>query len=816
MADGWSGSSDLDCQSDDSYIYGSRHIEPIYDAFICPLTKEVMRDPVTLENGQTFEREAIEKWFRECRENGRRPMCPLTSQELKTTELNPSIALRNTIEEWCARNEAVQLDIVKKVLHVESPEKEVWRSLRFIQQLCQKRRTNKRVILNAELIPKIVDMLKSGSKRVRYKALETLRIVVEGSDDNKEALAEGNNVRTIVKFLSHEHSQERQEAVSLLYELSTSESMCEKIGAVNGAILLLVGLSSSKSENVSTIDKAERTLENLENCETNVKQMAENGRLEPLLKLLLEGSTETKIDMATYLSEIPLTNDVKVLVARRVGVALVNIMGSGSPQARESALKALNQVSSCEAGSKILIEAGVLPPLVKDLFTVGFHHLPMKLKEVSATVLANIVSSGFDFDSIPLGPDGQTLVSEDIVHNLLHLISNTGPAIEAKLLQVLVGLTGSSATVDNVVNAIRSSGATISLIQFIEAPQRELRLAALKLLSHLSTHMGQDLADGLRATTGQLSGLFRLISLDGTGVTEEQAAAIGVLAYLPSEDSNLTRRLLDEGIFKSVIDQLNRIQLGDVRGGRFVTPYTEGLVSVLSRITYVLQEEPDAVTFAQEHNLASLFTDQLQANGLDEVQRVSALALKNLSAESKRLSRQPEVPTPGLCASVFFCFNKPPSIIGLCRLHHGICSFKESFCLLEGKHCISKLVSRLDHRNEMVAQASLEALCTLISDSVDVEQGVQVLCEAESIKEILEILHENKTEGLRHHAVWAVERLLRFEDIAYEMSNDPNVSSALVDAFKHGDFRTRQIAERALKHIDRIPNFSSVFPKPPR
>ncbi|CAN6481595.1 unnamed protein product [Victoria cruziana] len=775
-----------------------------------------MRDPVTLDNGQTFEREAIEKWFSECRENGRRPVCPLTSQELKTTELNPSIALRNTIEEWYARNEAVQLDIVKKDLYVENPEKEVLRSLRFVQQLCQKRRTNKRIILNAELIPKIVDMLKSGSKGVRCKALQTLRIVVEGNDDNKEALAEGNNIRTIVKFLSHEHPQERQEAVSLLYELSTSESMCQKIGAVNGAILLLVGLSTSKSMNVSTIDKAERTLENLENCETNVKQMAENGRLEPLLKLILEGSPETKIAMAAYLSEIPLTNDVKVLVARRAGVALVDIMRSGSTQATESALKALNQVSSCEASSKILIEAGVLPPLVKDLFTVGFHHLPMKLKEVSATVLANVVSSGFDFDSIPLGPDGQTLVSEDIVHNLLHLISNTGPAIESKLLQVLVGLTGSSATVHNVVSAIRSSGATISLIQFIEVPQKELRLAALKLLRHLSTHMGQDLADGLRATTGQLSSLLRVISLDSAGITEEQAAAIGVLADLPSEDSNLTTRLLDEGIFKSVIDQLNRIQQGEVRGGRFLTPYTEGLVSVLSRITFVLQEEPDAVIFAQEHNLASLFTDLLQPSGLDEVQRTSAIALKNLSAESKRLSRQPVVPNPGFCASIFFCLNKPPSITGLCRLHHGICSFKENFCLLEGKHCISKLVSGLDHRNEMVVQASLEALCTLISDTVDIEQGVQVLCGTESIKAILDILHENKTEGLRQHAVWAVERLLRFEDIAYEMSGDPNVSSSLVDAFKHGDFRTRQIAERALKHIDRIPNFSSVFPKPAR
>lgn len=104
-------------------------------------------------------------------------------------------------------------------------------------------------------------------------------------------MAAGDTVRTIVKFLSHDHSQERKEAVSLLFELSKSESICEKIGGVNGAILILVGLASSKSENVLTVEKAEMTLENLEKDEKNVRLMAENGRLRPLLTHLLEGGS---------------------------------------------------------------------------------------------------------------------------------------------------------------------------------------------------------------------------------------------------------------------------------------------------------------------------------------------------------------------------------------------------------------------------------------------------------------------------------------------------------------------------------------------
>lgn len=810
MAASWDGANDPGSQSDDSFHFERLHIEPLYDAFVCPLTKQVMRDPVTLENGQTFEREAIEKWFKECRESGRKLVCPLTLHELRSTELNPSMALRNTIEEWTARNEVAQLDMAHRSLNMGSPENETLQALKYVQHICRRSRSNKHTVRNAGLIPMIVDMLKSSSRKVRCRALETLRVVVEEDDENKELLAEGDTVRTVVKFLSHELSKEREEAVSLLYELSKSATLCEKIGSINGAILILVGMTSSKSEDLLTVEKADKTLENLEKCESNVRQMAENGRLQPLLTQLLEGPPETKLSMATYLGELVLNNDVKVLVAGTVGSSLINIMKSGNMQSREAALRALNQISSCYPSAKILIEAGILSPLVNDLFAVGPNLLPTRLKEISATILASVVNSGEDFYSIPFGPDHQTLVSEDIVRNLLHLISNTGPAIECKLLQVLVGLTSFPTTVLSVVAAIKSSGATISLVQFIEAPQKDLRVASIKLLQNLSPHMGQELADALRGSVGQLGSLIKVIA-ENTGITEEQAAAVGLLADLPERDLGLTRQLLDEGAFVMVISRVIAIRQGEIRGTRFVTPFLEGLVKIVARVTYVLAEEPDAIALCRDHNLAALFIDLLQSNGLDNVQMVSATALENLSQESKNLTRLPEMPLPGFCASVFSCFSKKPVITGSCRLHRGICSLKETFCLYEGQ-AVLKLVGLLDHTNVNVVEAALAALSTLIEDGVDIEQGVAILCEAEGVKPILDVLLEKRTDTLRRRAVWAVERLLRTDDIAYEVSGDQNVSTALVDAFQHGDYRTRQTAERALKHVDKIPNFSGIFP----
>ncbi|CAM0950240.1 unnamed protein product [Alopecurus aequalis] len=789
----------------------SLRVEPIYESFLCPLTKQIMRDPVTLESGATFERQAILKWFKESDSSGRRLICPFTRKELSSTELNPSIALKNTIDEWMQRNEAAKLDVARKSLTSESSESDTMQALEYVAEICEGSRSSRHVVRKLGLISLVSELLKNSSTKVRQKALESLRFVAKDDNDNKDEIAAGDNIRTIVKFLSHGHVQEKEQAASLLYELSEYKPLSEKMGSVPGAILILVGLSSSKVENLLTIDRAEKTLVNLESCEKNVRQMAENGRLQPLLRLLLQGSPDTQLSMAAYLGEVVLSNDMKALVAQTAGSALVNIMKSGNGEAREAALKALNQISSYDISAKILIEAGILPPLITDLFTVGSNQLPMRLKEVSATILANIVASGANFQSIPLDLNRQTLVSEEIIHNLLHLISNTGPAIECKLLQVLVGLTSSSATVQSIVDAIKSSGATVSLIQFVEAPQREVRMASIKLLNNISQYMGLELADAFRGNFSQLSSLIRVIA-DNNGISEEQAPAAGLVADLPLQDSVLTRRLVRDGAFTTIISKVMMIRQGESRGGRFVNPFLEGLVRIISRITFILEDDPDIIAVAREYNLTALFTDLLQMNGLDTVQIVAATALGNLSRQSKHLTKILPPPTSGLCFSIFPCISQKSVATGECIVHHGICSSRESFCVLEGK-VVEKLVACLDHNNEKVVEASLTALSTLLEDGVDIEQGVMVLCDTEGVKLILDVLCENRTEALRQQAVWAVERILRTDAIAYEISGNQNVGTALVEAFRHGDFKTRQIAERALKHVDKLPNFSGIFSK---
>ncbi len=160
-----------------------RRLEPLYEAFVCPLTKVVMRDPVTLESGQTYERSAIEDWFQQCCDKGQDPVCPLTGQKI-TAAPKSSIALRNTIEEWTTRNEQARIDIAQEFISANSVESDVLFALKDLQVLCQRNKVNKYRIGDADLIPVIVARLKNGDE-VRVNALCTLRLLAEDNEDNK-------------------------------------------------------------------------------------------------------------------------------------------------------------------------------------------------------------------------------------------------------------------------------------------------------------------------------------------------------------------------------------------------------------------------------------------------------------------------------------------------------------------------------------------------------------------------------------------------------------------------------------------------------
>lgn len=108
-------------------------------------------------------------------------------------------------------------------------------------------------------------------------------------------IAEELDFSIIIKLLSCTHQALRHASLLLLLELSKSQYLCDKIGLVPGAILMLITIKYKTSIDAFASEKAGETLNNLERLPTNIKLMAENGLLEPLLYNLTEGTIQNFI-----------------------------------------------------------------------------------------------------------------------------------------------------------------------------------------------------------------------------------------------------------------------------------------------------------------------------------------------------------------------------------------------------------------------------------------------------------------------------------------------------------------------------------------
>lgn len=166
ILDNWSVEPDIQTGHMDLDFEEGAQISP-FKNFLCPLTKEVMKEPVVLESSQTYERKAIEYWFERCIEDARDPTCPVTGQVLKSLELKPNIGLAGAIEEWVNRNIEIQVKSAVQCLS-EQPLKvdEVERVLDSIYKIAEDHPSSRYRVRNAGLVLIIIKLLKNSSKSI--------------------------------------------------------------------------------------------------------------------------------------------------------------------------------------------------------------------------------------------------------------------------------------------------------------------------------------------------------------------------------------------------------------------------------------------------------------------------------------------------------------------------------------------------------------------------------------------------------------------------------------------------------------------------
>ncbi|XP_062015851.1 U-box domain-containing protein 44-like [Rosa rugosa] len=774
--------------------------------FLCPLTKEVMRDPVVLQSSQTYERSAIKYWFERCFDDGREPTCPVTGQVLQSLELKPNIGLAGAIEEWVNRNVEILVKIgVQKLseepLMVDGIEGVLDNVYNISEEypLCRFR------VRNAGIVVLIVKMLRNSSKSIgthlRSKALVAL-VSMAKDEESKEIMLQEGITRLAIHSLIGSSEKERECAVKLLLEFSSDEACCIKIASEKGALVLLSSMAGNL-EHPGLSNLAEEVLKQMEKVEGIVQHLAAAGRFNPLLTRLCEGSENVKIEMASIVGSMTLTNSSKEQIARQCAKILVEMLSN--PEGRAASLKALYNLSGLDDNATILVDSAVLPALTGILFIN--QDTSLELKELAASTMANIVSNPGHWELASADKEGNSMQSESFIYNLLGVLPLASLPCQISILHILYGIASSPQASESVACHIKSGEGIKTILPFLEQPEVELRIQAYRLTRLLSERFGQDIADELRPCY-KLS-LLKDKLLDDQSADSERSDTACILANLPlSEDE--VKTLLEVNFVRWIASTLkNQHQTSSGRSiSRPASSMLEGLLGLLLHITKNLN--PQTLSTVKEHSLITIFHHHLNYPSNPRVKQLAILGLKNLSGYGRSVAAmqsEPQLPH-GLCSHLMFMCGRSSLEPSKCPIHNIPCEEDSQLCLLKS-NCIKPLVDLLTDNNTSVQIAAVEALSTLVietSSSSNFKRAVDELEQLGVIDAVITLFTEVRPGELQERTVWIIERILRVENHRHSLNQA--LVWALVEAFKHGNANTKRNAQDALTSLKQLSGVS--------
>ncbi|CAA7017693.1 unnamed protein product [Microthlaspi erraticum] len=338
--------------------------------FRCPISLELMNDPVIVSSGQTYERECIKKWL-----EGGHLTCPKTQETLTSDTVTPNYAIRSLIAQWCESN------------GVEAPKR-----VNNSQQSSKASASSSSSTPPTDEQSKIEELLhKLASQRTeeqRFAAGE-IRLLAKQNNQNRVVIAASGAIPLLVNLLTVSDDPQTQEhAVTSLLNLSILQENKGRIvstfGAVSGIVHVLQRGSSMEGR-----ENAAATLFSLSVIDENKVTIGAAGAIPPLVTLLSEGSRRGKKDAATALFNLCIFQGNKGRAVRS-GLVPVLMRLLTEPESRmvDEALAILAMLSSHPEGKMVVGAADDAVPVLVGLIRSGSP----RNKENAAAVLEHLCS----------------------------------------------------------------------------------------------------------------------------------------------------------------------------------------------------------------------------------------------------------------------------------------------------------------------------------------------------------------------------------------------------------------------------------------
>ncbi|XP_010262331.1 PREDICTED: U-box domain-containing protein 3-like isoform X2 [Nelumbo nucifera] len=515
---------------------------PIPSYFRCPLSLELMLDPVIVASGQTYERAFIQKWL----DHGL-TLCPQTRQTLTHTNLIPNYTVKALIRNWCDQNN-IRLCNTSASNNISG--------LSLFGHTCPQyfiHTDSFHGSLNSSISTSRSSLVGNGSEMQRVE-------VSSGHDEEANVSCSKETPKCDQPSPEQSYIHSRSESVSSAISsieyvptaLTVGLSEQSRVSSKHGDASELSGEVTSKCTSFcapnkspgcspllsgkqfySSKIKVERT-ENecndynrslsLPLLDSGLDNMASSSYVEKLVEDLKSQSNEVQTAAATELRLLGKHNMENRIIIAQCGAIppLVSLLYSDEKMTQEHAVTALLNLSINDDNKAMIAEAGAIEPLIHVLKTGNAG-----AKENSAATLFSL--SVLEQYKVKIGRSGAVKALVDLLRS---------GTLRGKK-DAATALFNLSISHENKARIVRA-GAVKYLVEMLD-PATGMLEKAVALLANLST-----IPEGCSAI-GREGGIPPLVEILETGSQRGKENAASILLQLCINSRRFCTLVLQEG-----------------------------------------------------------------------------------------------------------------------------------------------------------------------------------------------------------------------------------------------------------------------------
>ncbi|XP_066399354.1 U-box domain-containing protein 19-like [Miscanthus floridulus] len=395
----------------------------------CPITLDLMTDPVTVSTGQTYDRESITRWIKAgCR------TCPVTGERLRTADVVPNSALRGIIERMLLSNGvslpdrsssghrhgalgdtavafgpaaagAARLAVAYIVAQISTGSTAERRKATCeARKLCKHSVFYRACLVEANAVPWLLCLLSSTDASVQGNAVASL-LNLSKHPRGRVALFEAGGVGLVVDVINvGARAEARQNAAAVLFYLSSNAEHAEEIGRIPEAIPTLVQLIRDGAHRGGK--NAMVSLYGLLQCASNHDKAVAAGAVSALagllsLSVVVDRDDDLASDAVTLLARLaeqPAGAQAVLALPGLVARVVEALATSSSRSGKDHCVALL--VSLCRhGGDKVVALLGSMPGLMSSLYTLVADGSPQTCKRARA--LLNLIHRHHEMDGQP-------------------------------------------------------------------------------------------------------------------------------------------------------------------------------------------------------------------------------------------------------------------------------------------------------------------------------------------------------------------------------------------------------------------------------